>query len=127
MKSYQLGDQNFTTASMKIIKSSTMKVKAMITLVILIFFAFTSTWGQSAFDIKKWKGRYPRMNNDYPMAFVSWPTLHFFVRIYPLHYYYYLNPIPVYDTKSYLETDLYDGLKLMLKNIDRNALPILYT
>jgi tetratricopeptide (TPR) repeat protein len=67
------------------------------------------------------------MNNDYPLAFVSWkgwlpPVPHFFVRIYPSHYYYYLNSLPVYDTKSYLDMGLKDGLKLVFKNIDRNAL-----
>jgi hypothetical protein len=105
------------------------KIIIAFTLPLLIFFACASTTatGQSAFGIKKWKGRYPRMNNDYPLAFVSWkgwlpPVPHFFIRIYPSHYYYYLNSLPVYDAKSYLETGLYDGLKLVLKNIDRNAL-----
>lgn len=82
---------------------------------------------QSAFAIKKWSGRYPRMNNDYPLAFVSWkgwlpPVPHFFVRLYPSHYYYYLNGIPAYDVKSYVDMGLYNGLKLVLKNIDEAAL-----
>ena len=93
----------------------------------IILLTFISSQAQSAFAVKKWKGRYPRMNNDYPLSFVCWkgwlpPVPHFFVRIYPTHYYYYLNSLPVYDTKSYVNMGLYDGLKMVLKNIDKNAL-----
>ncbi|WP_430811065.1 MULTISPECIES: hypothetical protein [unclassified Carboxylicivirga] len=105
-----------------------MRIRNIITLLILLLVICASlTEAQSAFAIKKWKGRYPRMNNDYPVSFVCWkgwlpPVPHFFVRIYPTHYYYYLNSLPVYDAKSYLNMGLYDGLKLVLKNIDKEAL-----
>ena len=93
----------------------------------IILLTFISSQAQSAFAVKKWKGPYPRMNSDYPLSFVCWkgwlpPVPHFFVRIYPTHYYYYLNSLPVYDTKSYVNMGLYDGLKMVLKNIDKNAL-----
>ncbi len=83
--------------------------------------------GQGAFAIKKWKGRYPRMNNDYPLSFMCWkgwlpPVPHFFVRLYPSHYYYYLTSWPVMDPKSYVDMGLYGGLKMVLKNIDKDAL-----
>lgn len=82
---------------------------------------------QDAFAVKKWSGRYPTMNNDYPLAFVCWkgwlpPVPHFFIRIYPTHYYYYLYSLPVYDVKSYLDMGLYGGLKLVLKELDQSTL-----
>ncbi|MBS2210710.1 hypothetical protein KEM09_04815 [Carboxylicivirga mesophila] len=96
-------------------------------LLIVFLLISSAAMGQGAFAIKKWKGRYPRMNNDYPLAFVSWkgwlpPVPHFFVRLYPSHYYYYLTSLPVIDAKSYLDMGLYGGLKMVLKNIDKDAL-----
>lgn len=105
-----------------------MKHKIIKTLVFfLLLMATSTTQGQSAFAVKKWKGRYPSMNNDYPLSFVSWkgwlpPVPHFFVRLYPSHYYYYLNSIPAMDTKGYVDMTLYDALKMVLKTIDKNAL-----
>jgi len=103
-----------------------MKTKVLFTFLVFLFVACASS-AQSAFAVKKWKGRYPRMNNDYPLGFVCWkgwlpPVSHFFVRIYPSHYYYYLNSLPVYNTKSYVNMGLYNGLKLVFKNIDEKAL-----
>jgi len=55
--------------------------------------------------IKRWKGRYPQMNNNYPVAFIAFkgwlpPIPHFFVRLLPTHYYYQLTSIPALDAKE---------------------------
>ncbi|MCU4176973.1 hypothetical protein [Carboxylicivirga sp. N1Y90] len=84
-------------------------------------------YSQSVFDTKKWKGRYPTMNNDYPLSFVCWkgwlpPVAHSFVRLYPSHYYYYANSEPVYDVKGYLHMGVNDAIKLILKSLDKKTL-----
>ena len=98
-------------------------------LIILAFlgFAFFNSGAQKPFAVKKWKDRYPKMKNDYPLTFVSFkgwlpPVPHFFVRIYPSHYYYYLYSYPTYDTKGYLDMALDGTLKTIFKNIDKKAL-----
>jgi len=96
-------------------------------LLILIILPMIRTVAQDAFAVKKWNGRYPTMNNDYPLSFVCWkgwlpPVPHFFVRIYPSHYYYYLNSIPAYDTKGYVDMGLYQGLKLIIKELDSKTI-----
>ncbi|MBK3518258.1 hypothetical protein JIV24_13015 [Carboxylicivirga sp. N1Y132] len=104
-------------------------MKCLITIFIMLLSLLTieASQAQSAFAVKKWKGRYPRMNNDYPFTFVSWkgwlpPVPHFFVRLYPSHYYYYVNSLPVVDSKSYVNMTFQSVLKLVLKNIDKKAL-----
>ncbi len=102
-------------------------MKKIMFLLILIILSIFPTKAQDVFAVKKWSGRYPTMNNDYPISFVCWkgwlpPIPHFFIRIYPSHYYYYLNSVPVYDTKGYVDIGLYQGLKLVIKEIDRNTI-----
>ena len=96
-------------------------------LLILLVFTGVQIEAQDAFAVKKWSGRYPTLNNDYPFTFVCWkgwlpPVPHFFVRLYPSHYYYYLNSVPVYDVKSYAEEGIYQVLKLVLKELDRSTI-----
>ncbi|MBS2101164.1 hypothetical protein [Carboxylicivirga linearis] len=102
-------------------------MKNLFILLILLVFSGVQIEAQDAFAVKKWSGRYPTMNNDYPFTFLCWkgwlpPVPHFFVRLYPSHYYYYLNSVPVYDVKSYTEEVIYQGLKLVLKELDRSTL-----
>ncbi len=56
-----------------------------------------------AVAIKKWKGRYPRMKNSYPQAFISFkgwlpPVPHLFVKTPFTHYYLKVKSIPSTDS-----------------------------
>jgi len=71
---------------------------------VLLLFQSSGVMAQ-AIAIKKWKGRYPRMNNNYPQSFIAFrgwlpPKPHLFVRISPTHYYWKVKSIPVTDSKE---------------------------
>lgn len=56
-----------------------------------------------AVAIKKWKGRYPRMKNSYPHAFISFkgwlpPVPHLFVKTPLTHYYVKVKSVPATDS-----------------------------
>ncbi|PXY01842.1 hypothetical protein DF185_04115 [Marinifilum breve] len=74
--------------------------------IISVFLLFQSSGVMAqAIAIKKWKGRYPRMNNNYPQSFIAFrgwlpPKPHLFVRISPTHYYWKVKSIPVTDSKE---------------------------
>ena len=56
-----------------------------------------------AVPIKKWRGRYPRMKNSYPQAFIAFkgwlpPVPHLFVRVSPTHYYWKVKSVPSTDS-----------------------------
>ena len=102
-------------------------MKKLIIVLSILFLLMSPGIAQTPFAIKKWKGRYPSMKNDYPLTFVcfkGWlpPVPHFFVRLYPSHYYYYLNSIPVSDASVYTDVTIKHVLKTVFKNIDKNAL-----
>lgn len=56
-----------------------------------------------AVAIKKWRGRYPKMNNKYPHAFISFkgwlpPVPHLFVKTPLTHYYVKVKSVPATDS-----------------------------
>ena len=81
------------------------KLKIIIAIISLFLFLPSTETKAQAVAIKKWKGRYPRMNNKYPQAFISFrgwlpPIPHLFVRITPTHYYWKVKSVPVTDSKE---------------------------
>ena len=77
--------------------------------------------------IKKWKGRYPQMNNNYPVAFMSFrgwlpPIPHFFVRLLPTHYYYKLKSINSLDAKELTGTTKTGLMRLFARMWERGEL-----
>lgn len=81
------------------------KMIVMILFLPLFLLVQTEETKAQAVAIKKWKGRYPRMNNNYPQAFISFkgwlPSVpHLFVRVSPTHYYWKVKSIPVTDAKE---------------------------
>ena len=81
------------------------KFLVMILFLTLFFLVQTKEAKTQAVAIKKWKGRYPRMNNNYPQSFISFkgwlpPVPHLFVRVSPTHYYWKVKSIPVTDAKE---------------------------
>ncbi|MGQ1787501.1 hypothetical protein [Saccharicrinis sp. GN24d3] len=102
-------------------------MKKSIIILSTLFFILSAGVAQKPFAIKKWKGRYPSMKNDYPLTFVcfkGWlpPVPHFFARLYPSHYYYYLNSFPVSDGTVYTDVTVKHALRTFFKNIDKKAL-----
>ena len=81
------------------------KLKIIITIISLFLFLPSTETMAQAIAIKKWKGRYPRMNNNYPQSFIAFrgwlpPKPHLFVRISPTHYYWKVKSVPVTDSKE---------------------------
>lgn len=81
------------------------KLKIIIALISLFLFFQSTETNAQAIAIKKWKGRYPRMNNNYPQSFIAFrgwlpPRPHLFVRISPTHYYWKVKSVPVTDSKE---------------------------
>lgn len=99
-------------------------------LIIMLTILLSLVWmaeAQKPFAIKKWKGRYPRMKNDYPFTFVcfkGWlpPIPHLFIRLYPSHYYYYIGALPVSDAIGYKDLMIKHTIRNVFKNIDKKAL-----
>lgn len=78
------------------------KITGMLFIVFLLLYAAGISNAQ-AVAVKKWSGRYPRMNNSYPQAFISlkgWlpPVPHLFVRVSPSHYYWKVKSMPSTDS-----------------------------
>lgn len=81
------------------------KLKIIIAIISLFLFLPSTEAMAQAIAIKKWKGRYPRMNNNYPQSFIAFrgwlpPKPHLFVRISPTHYYWKVKSVPVTDSKE---------------------------
>ncbi|WP_461632549.1 hypothetical protein [Labilibaculum euxinus] len=84
-----------------------MKKSKLVSILFVVFLLFQSVGivnGQ-AVAIKKWKGRYPKMNNNYPhtfIAFKGWlpPVPHLFVKIPLTHYYWKVKSVSVTDSKE---------------------------
>ncbi len=74
-------------------------------LLLLLFFLLYSAGiaNAQAVPIKKWRGRYPRMKNSYPQAFISFkgwlpPVPHLFVKTPFTHYYLKVKSVPSTDS-----------------------------
>ena len=98
--------------------------KSVLLLVLLVFVLSISMEGQV---IKKWKGRYPQMNNNYPVAFMAFrgwlpPIPHFFVRLMPTHYYYKLKSIPALDAKELTGTTKTGLMRLFARMWERGEI-----
>ncbi len=100
-------------------------MKTLLLSILLVSF-LTAAAGQ-AFEIKKWKGTYPSMNDSYPvtfLAFKGWlpPVPHFFVRIWPSHYYFEVGALPVSDATSYMSMTRQSFLRIASKLIDKKQI-----
>ena len=101
--------------------------KLKITIAIISLFVFLPAMETNAqvIAIKKWKGRYPRMNNNYPQSFIAFrgwlpPKPHLFVRISPTHYYWKVKSIPVTDSKETTEKIKTGLLRIFSKLMERS-------
>jgi hypothetical protein len=101
------------------------KLKIVITIMcLLVFFQPTETIAQ-AVAIKKWKGRYPRMNDNYPQTFIAFrgwlpPIPHLFVRISPSHYYWKIKSVPVTDSKEIIGKTKTGLLRIFSRLMERS-------
>ena len=84
-----------------------MKLKLrIIKLVLLSVFLFVISSGKvqgQIFEIKKWNGTYPDMEESYPLTFVAFngkiiPIPHVFILTWPTHYYLQVVAMPVTDS-----------------------------
>lgn len=82
-----------------------MKRFKLISILCLIFLLMLSGGmaNAQAVAIKKWKGRYPKMNNKYPHAFISFkgwlpPVPHLFIKTPLTHYYVKVKSVPATDS-----------------------------
>lgn len=82
-----------------------MKRFKLISILCLMFLLILSAGmaNAQAVAIKKWKGRYPRMKNSYPQAFISFkgwlpPVPHLFVKTPFTHYYVKVKSVPATDS-----------------------------
>jgi hypothetical protein len=96
-----------------------------ITIILLLSMPITTT--SQAVDIKKWKGTYPRMNDSYPLTFLAFkgwlpPVPHFFVRVWPTHYYFEVGALPVSDGSGYAATTRQGFLRIASKLIDQKQM-----
>ncbi|WP_372755241.1 hypothetical protein [Labilibaculum sp.] len=84
-----------------------MKKSIVIHILSILFFLFSQVGMLSgqAVAIKKWKGRYPEMNEDYPASFIAFkgwlpPVPHLFVKTPYTHYYWKVKSLPVTDSEE---------------------------
>ena len=79
-------------------------------------------------DIKPWKGTYPEMDEQYPLSFISFkggfliPTPHYFIRLYPTHYYLKVGALPVSDAAGYSGIAKAGFLRIAERLIERNQM-----
>ncbi|WP_101311198.1 hypothetical protein [Labilibaculum manganireducens] len=77
-----------------------------------------------AVAIKKWKGRYPRMNNNYPQSFIAFrgwlpPKPHLFIKTPLTHYYWKVKSMPVTDSGEVLGKTKTGLLRIFSKLMER--------
>ena len=104
-----------------------MKTQMIKLLLILLLFLLSITGvvrGQ-AIAIKKWKGRYPQMNNNYPASFIAFkgwlpPVPHLFVKTPTTHYYWKVKSIPVTDSEEITGKIKTGLLRLAAKMMERS-------
>jgi len=104
-----------------------MKQLKIFTLLLILFLLILSADSSNAqaIAIKKWKGRYPRMNNNYPQSFIAFrgwlpPKPHLFVRISPTHYYWKVKSVPVTDSKEITGKTKTDLLRIFSRLMERS-------
>lgn len=104
-----------------------MKKFKTISLLLLLFFLLHSAGiaNAQAVAIKKWSGRYPRMNDSYPLAFISFkgwlpPVPHLFVRVPPTHYYWKIKSIPSTDSGEITGKTKTGLLRIISKLMERS-------
>ncbi|BAX82378.1 hypothetical protein [Labilibaculum antarcticum] len=103
-----------------------MKKSKLAGILFVLFLLFQSAGIVSgrAVAIKKWKGRYPQMKNDYPLTFIAFkgwlpPVPHLFIKTPLTHYYWKVKSMPVTDSEE-LEGKTKTGLmRLAAKLMER--------
>jgi len=94
-------------------------------LILLFFLGLFISANAQSITIKKWKGRYPRMNNHYPDAFIcfkGWlpPVPHLFIKTPATHYYWKVKSGLVTDSKE-ISGKLKTGvLRLLAKTLEKS-------
>ena len=79
-------------------------------------------------DVKPWKGTYPEMDEQYPLSFISFkggflvPTPHYFIRLYPTHYYLKVGALPVSDATGYSGIAKAGFLRIAERLIEQNQM-----
>ena len=78
-----------------------LKFKSLLLLIFILLGSMLRVNGQVV-AIKKWKGRYPQMKNNYPLSFIAFkgwlpPVPHLFVKTPLTHYYWKVVSIPSTD------------------------------
>ena len=104
-----------------------MKKKKLLKIVISLFILMILSSGMAnaqAFVFKKWRGRYPQMNNSYPLAFISFrgflpPIPHLFIRMYPTHYYWKVVSVPATDATEIAGSTKTGFLRIAAKYLER--------
>ena len=106
-----------------------MKGFKIISLLLLLFFLFYAAeiTNAQAFAIKKWSGRYPKMNDSYPLAFISFkgwlpPVPHLFVRVPPTHYYWKIKSMPSTDSGEIVGKTKTGLLRIFSKLMERSQM-----
>ncbi|MDQ2178571.1 hypothetical protein [Marinifilum sp. D714] len=94
-------------------------------LLFLFFLGFVISADAQSIAIKKWKGRYPRMNNDYPAAFIcfkGWlpPVPHLFIKTPGTHYYWKVKSGLVTDSKEISGKLKTGALRLLAKTLEKS-------
>lgn len=94
-------------------------------LILLFFLGLVISASAQSIAIKKWKGRYPRMNNHYPDAFIcfkGWlpPKPHLFIRTPSTHYYWKVKSGLVTDSKEISGKLKTGALRLLAKTLEKS-------
>lgn len=94
-------------------------------LILLFFLGFVIIADAQSIAIKKWKGRYPKMNNHYPDAFIcfkGWlpPKPHLFIRTPATHYYWKVKSGLVTDSKEISGKLKTGALRLLAKTLEKS-------
>lgn len=87
---------------MKTVENTKLKAGKYLFIVVILLAGGRYPVAGQLLDVKPWTGAYPEMNDDYPLAFLSFqgwlvPVPHVFVRTWPTHYYVDAVSVPVTD------------------------------
>lgn len=104
-----------------------MKNIPLISIMLLIFLLIqpAGTANAQAIAIKKWKGRYPRMNNNYPHSFIAFkgwlpPKPHLFIKTPLTHYYLKVKSMPATDSGEIAGKTKTGLMRLLAKLMERS-------